>query len=593
MNAILIPGLTSDDKVPGFYPYLNLGVGRASVGAFPVYCNLVGNKRPGEIGSITRSGGTNGPAITASGEPTLSGDYIVEITTGGAVGTAEFKWSDDDGDSYTEGVTTASDVELSNGVSVQFPAGTYEVGEIYSFTATSYGTAEYDTLYDVFTAEESETLFGAGSELDAMCKAALDIDGVSLRAMAVEVSDGSSQATLTITISGTWSENGQVGLRVAGRTYRVGVTSDDSTSDVATRLSDEIDGDDDALVDSAASSSTITLTFKTPGLRGNTISAWKLLGLAPTGLKMALSGGTALTGGGVPFSGGSGTDDVTSPLAALLPVTVPLYDFYGFAHQDAVNLALIETQLDEKAGPLVADYEQAVFAVNGTQSAAISLSQTTLNHELSMLLLDEEGESFPPAMAAQFAAERAVTEGSNPHPDYDGMVLPSMAKRDQLASSKDPNHSKLKAQLNAGVTPTITENGEKKIVRAITTKCLKGSSPFYGTIEPGDVTVPMRGSRMLSVEWAVFKAGNPKAGPDPDVAEGERSAPEGVGTPNLWKVKCNGVLSEMQANGWIYQVAQNPPSTNWDDDAERIMAQVPLKVRPINHQVGQELRQLA
>lgn len=595
MAAVVIPGLTPDDKVPGPYNYLNYGVGRSSPGAFPSYCKLVGNKMPGSVGTITRGGGTSGPAITASSSDatTETKTYTVEITTGGAVETAVLKWTDDGGDTETTGVTSASTVTLANGVEIQMPAGTYVLGETYTFTVTTGGTAALNTLYPIFSDEESEAYFGEGSELDVMCKAALAIEGVSLKAMACAGASGAAAATLTITIGGTWTANGEVGCRIMGKVYRVGVTTADDSDAVAARLSAEFNADTSALFTSSVSTSTITLTMKTPGIRGNTVSAWKLTTLAPAGLTMALSGGTAYTGGGVPFSSGSGTDDVTAALAALLPNSVFLYDFFGWAQQDASNLALIEAQMDVKAGPLVANYEQSIFAVNGTQAAAISLAQTTLNHILSMLLLDEEGESYPPAMAAQFAAIRSVTEPSNANPDYDGRQLPTMVPRAAVAEAKEPTHTKLKAQLNAGVTPVATVDGEKQIVRCITTKCLEGGVPFYGSIEPGDATVPMLAARQLSSVWSVFKANNPAGGPDPDIANGEKPAEEGVGTPNNWLTQINGVLEDLRAAKLIHQVAQNPASAYWDDDAERIMSAVPLKVRPINHQVGNELRQLA
>ncbi len=56
------------------------------------------------------------------------GNYTVEITQEGGVGTAKFKWTDPLGN-VTENVTTASSVSLSKGVSVNFGVTTYQVGE--------------------------------------------------------------------------------------------------------------------------------------------------------------------------------------------------------------------------------------------------------------------------------------------------------------------------------------------------------------------------------------------------------------------------------------------------------------------------------
>ncbi|MBU4349815.1 hypothetical protein KJ830_00605 [bacterium] len=59
------------------------------------------------------------------------GTFKVEITTGGAVGTAVFKWWDPAG-TLTATVTTASTFTLSNGITVTFAAATYAVGDSWS-----------------------------------------------------------------------------------------------------------------------------------------------------------------------------------------------------------------------------------------------------------------------------------------------------------------------------------------------------------------------------------------------------------------------------------------------------------------------------
>ena len=69
------------------------------------------------------------------------GTFIVEITTGGAVETAVFSWTDPDG-AVTQNVTTAASVVLSNGISVTFGAATYVIGDKWSVGVDSlvYGS---------------------------------------------------------------------------------------------------------------------------------------------------------------------------------------------------------------------------------------------------------------------------------------------------------------------------------------------------------------------------------------------------------------------------------------------------------------------
>ena len=60
-----------------------------------------------------------------------NGTFKVEITTGGAVGTAVFKWWDPAGN-LTSTATTSASVVLSNGITVNFAVATYVVGDSWS-----------------------------------------------------------------------------------------------------------------------------------------------------------------------------------------------------------------------------------------------------------------------------------------------------------------------------------------------------------------------------------------------------------------------------------------------------------------------------
>lgn len=72
----------------------------------------------------------------------LDSIYSVEITTGGIVGSAQFSWSQDSG--TTAGalvVTDSSPIDLSNGVQVYFPAGTYVLGDVFVIACKADSTS--------------------------------------------------------------------------------------------------------------------------------------------------------------------------------------------------------------------------------------------------------------------------------------------------------------------------------------------------------------------------------------------------------------------------------------------------------------------
>jgi hypothetical protein len=86
------------------------------------------------------STGSSPPAVTVSGTPASEYDFDVEITGGGVLGVAVFRWRVNSG-AWTAGVTTGAAVSLApTGVVAAFGAGTYSVDNVYKWSsgATSY-----------------------------------------------------------------------------------------------------------------------------------------------------------------------------------------------------------------------------------------------------------------------------------------------------------------------------------------------------------------------------------------------------------------------------------------------------------------------
>lgn len=100
---------------------------------------------------IVQSAGTTPPVVTLSGTPTDNFIIQMAITTGGARGTALFKWSINNGGSFVAtGVSTAATVALTSGIIVtgltaNFSAGTYATDNVYT-ALTSPGTPWTSTI---------------------------------------------------------------------------------------------------------------------------------------------------------------------------------------------------------------------------------------------------------------------------------------------------------------------------------------------------------------------------------------------------------------------------------------------------------------
>lgn len=81
--------------------------------------------------------GTTPPALTLTGTPNSVYDFVIQITTGGARGTAVFKWSSDGGNTFTSNVTTAATNSLGGtGITANWPVGTYTNDNQYVLTNT-------------------------------------------------------------------------------------------------------------------------------------------------------------------------------------------------------------------------------------------------------------------------------------------------------------------------------------------------------------------------------------------------------------------------------------------------------------------------
>ncbi|MBU3964997.1 hypothetical protein KKG29_02370 [Patescibacteria group bacterium] len=110
-----------------------------------------------------------------------NGTFKVEITTGGAVGTAVFKWWDPAAN-LTSTVTTAASVVLSNGITVNFAAATYVVADSwsagvdvfpYNYSTTKGLTATPSTIHNAsgsltgVTAGSAELMTGSAATSNA------------------------------------------------------------------------------------------------------------------------------------------------------------------------------------------------------------------------------------------------------------------------------------------------------------------------------------------------------------------------------------------------------------------------------------------
>jgi phage tail sheath gpL-like len=439
-------------------------------------------------------------------------------------------------------------------------------------------------VVDCTSTDDADGYAGPGSELARMAYAALLIPGVQLKLAAPASAIGAGPATATITVNGTWTTGGQWTLRVGGVYLSSGVSSVDTPQTLANAIAAFINNQPQVPVRATVTAGAggaylVLLTVKTSGFRGNDTILWADPSQLPAGTTLQIAGGAVVGNGGVRFSGGSGTEDVTNLLATLV---AGRYDRIAAAQRDAVNLSRWRTQLDMKAGPLVGRMEHAIFAASTTFAAVTALAQTSLNEQRAQLLWMLDGETAPTEIAAVFAAARLQAEATNPNVGFDNFVLPGVAPQTDPASI--PNRPTEVAALDMGVTPITTGNDQAMIVRSITTRSLTDTGdPDDRTLDTSEALVPDAVRDDLNLYWStLYVVQNPYVRDDP--APEEPTPPAGVATPSLWNAQVIAKLRGYEKANWICNVSTNLPQSGMNPNAPQIVSLVPTVVQPLNHQ---------
>ena len=457
----------------------------------------------------------------------------------------------------------------------------------------STGSATVDvSIKDILSTTDADTFFGAGSELAIQCYGALQIPGVQIKAIASAEAGGAAAATATITLAGTYppAAAGTFQYRIDGIPVAGSILSTDTLSTAADSVVAAINAIStlsSTAVKGAGAAYVITVTRKSKGTRGNLGTLCQDTTLLPSGVTSAIAGGSALTNGGVFFTGGSGTDDVANVLTVLTPGT---YDRIACAQVDSTNLVKWRNWLNTQAGVLVGTRQHAVWCSNSSLAAITSIAQTSVNAPRMQALWYLNSETYPPYIAATFMAKRTQVEQSDPDAAYDGYILPGVYPQTAAADWATSDGTMISA-LNNSVTPIGTNmTGGAFIVRSITTKSLtSGGSPDYNTLDTSQATTPDYCLLSADLYWTtVYKPSNPKVAADP--VNGQRDRPAGVATPTRWNQELTALAQNLESQLFIIDVDLNPPVSEYNATAKRIMTIWPIVSAPNQHQIGVSVR---
>ena len=449
---------------------------------------------------------------------------------------------------------------------------------------TSDGSAvvEQDIL-PIYSLNDSIVAYGARSQITNMAKAALNSgQPVLLYAVAcTEAGTVAAQVTVTFTVGSAWTAPIQYTATIDGQDISFSIPVGATVTQIAASFASAINAFPQLPVVATSATGVTTIKAANLGTSGNTYIYFEDKTLA-TGLTTAIAGGTVLPGGGVPFSGGTGTESVANVQALIY---TQQYDRIAIGQVDATNIALWITQLNAQAMPTDNHRQQVVVGFNGTYAAATTLATTNLNNSRFQLVEYQNCESPPWEIAAAMAATRCGFEQNDPDASFDGMILKGI--RGQRAKADIPSHPQQVALLNNGVTPVTTDlNGNAVVVRAITSRSLNGTIPDYRLLDTSQQTVPDFVLTDLMLLWTTeYLPANPRVQNDPPNAN---VLPAGVATPLGWQRKVNGYLQTKASQPQPIVVAPSPstqPSATWNTVANCIQLVCPVVPSPNQHQV--------
>lgn len=364
----------------------------------------------------------------------------------------------------------------------------------------STGTATVNEPVEVFDEADAQLKGGVGSEsyfgvqwaLAGARRTRQQHGGAPPRIFVCHIADpGGTPAVHRIAAVGTASESKDAILRVSGRTINVPIPSGTAAATAVTLIAAAVNAvADDLPVTASSAASNCDLTARHTGVIGNDIDV--VVVQEPADLTLTASVQTA----------GSGTTDLTAPLAACLDKQYLAIVIGNHASADVTDLV---THMGNAWEATEKKFGHGFVAETGSLSTATTLASGA-NDEKVQLTAYTGCPNLPIEVAAAVAGMGLTKE--QPSYNYDLTELP-------LYTPYTPGDayiaSEVETALAAGCTPiTVSQNGKSIMQRLVTTKTTVNSVQFedlldlknsktlahYALLIDRDVRLAMRGANL-------------------------------------------------------------------------------------------------
>lgn len=279
---------------------------------------------------------------------------------------------------------------------------------------SSAGTGVVGTVYEVKDPVTSDALAGVGSEAALMCRQGYLCSRIFRKGAAIKLvllaaqSGGGAVANVqTLTFVGTAGSDGNVIVRVAGRTFTIGVRNGATETVAALAVSNKLKEKAETLpVVVSVAAGVVTFTHPTTGVNGIDVVISMEQQVA------GLTGTVATTVVGV------GVSDITGALAALAPLR---YDGIAIANHAAADITAILLDAADRWAAESKNWGWYFLGERGTIGTATSLAAAA-NHR-AVIVSNMEGCLSAPGEIAT-ASAMLVFSRSRPNAGYDGARVP-------------------------------------------------------------------------------------------------------------------------------------------------------------------------
>jgi phage tail sheath gpL-like len=335
---------------------------------------------------------------------------------------------------------------------------------------TAGATATAGTVYDMtgLTASDGDALFGQSSELALMHRESIlcaNTFQAGPRVFCVPIAESAGVANVqTVTQVGTASADGNIIVRVAGRTFNVGVRSGDVQNTISTAIANELKKRAAELpVIVTVATNVVTLTHATKGVNGVDVKV--TVDQQVTGCVCTVATSVA----------GTGATDHQPALDALSPRR---YDGIVFANHASADITEILADIAVRWGASSKTWALYFVAEMGSIATATALAAAGNDKALQIAsmeaCLNTAGEMATAHAMMVFSRERI-------NASYDGVKVPLYPP----AAATIYTPAEVETALAAGLTPftavfdstgAITQN-MAKCERAVTSHTTSSGVP--------------------------------------------------------------------------------------------------------------------